>query len=312
MTSRFMSNMAKSMTRRLRSPWRAQKLENFQKPSLPDLDFDILFSDFDPDTVADVKAKTGLCQFLFSVVSWGAAATEWLAMTLNSHPDILCYHSVNTSWAKFGGAASLDGWKYLRLVGVSGPSYTACGDVHGISLGSIPGLREILGEHFNCAIVVREPLPRLCSQIALFQRSPIKSWWNVDYVQTFIDRGVRLPRDDIDSRLFLHGVNMLNSIIQEETVAPIWRAEDLTTDAAMLARFVEELTRRRVQVEPEWANRAVRRPPSNRHRAVTATAHQFEPWQVAAINQIVDARAWRGYQRLGYEIPEFVVLTDVA
>ena len=195
---------------------------------------------------------------------------------------------------------------------MSGGSYTACGDVHGISLGSIPELREKLGERFNCAIVVREPLPRLRSQIALFQGSPVKSGWNVDYVQSFIDRGVHLPRDDIDSRLFLHGVNMLNSVIQEEMVAPIWRAEDLTTDAAMLARFIEELTRGRVQVEPEWAKRAVRRPPSNRHRTVTATAPQFEPWQVAAINQIVDARAWRSYQKLGYEIPEFVVLTDAA
>jgi hypothetical protein len=149
----------------------------------------------------------------------------------------------------------------------------------------------------NCAILVREPLPRLRSQIALFQKSPVKKAWNVDYVQAVIDQGVHLPQDNIDNRLFLHGANMLNSIIQEETVAPLWRSEGLTTNAAMLARFVEELTRGHVQVEPEWAERGVRRPPTNRHSVLGAGLRQFESWQIDAINKIVEPRAWRSYEK---------------
>ena len=128
--------------------------------------------------------------------------------------------------------------------------------MHGVSRETIPDLRTKLGERFNCAILVREPLPRLRSQMALFENWPVKSAWNVDYVQTFIDQGVRLPEDNIINRLFLHGVNMLNSIIQEEPVAPIWRSEDLTSNATMLARFIEELTRGHVQVELGWAERS--------------------------------------------------------
>ena len=275
-----------------------------------DLNIDELFSDLGQDAVED--AKSGICPFLFSVVSWGCAATEWLATTLNSHPDILCFHCVNMSWRKFGGAPSLDGWKYLRVIGVSGPCYRACGDVHGVSRESIPDLRAKLGEHFNCAILVREPLPRLRSQIALFQKSSTKGAWNVDYVQAFIDRGVRLPRDNVDNRLFLHGVNMLNSIIQEEPVAPMWRSEDLTTNAVMLARFVEELTRGRVQVESAWAERAVHRPATNRHSGANVAAHRFEPWQMDAIKKIVEPRAWEIYERLGYKTPDFGEITHAA
>lgn len=302
------SNIAKSTMRRFRSPDQVRKLGDHEKSGMSDLNFDVLFSDLGPDAVAE--AKTGICQFLFSVVSWGCAATEWLATTLNSHPDILCWHCVNMSWRKFGGAPSLDGWKYLRLIGVSGCSYKACGDVHGISRESIPELREKLGERFNCAIVVREPLPRLRSQIALFQMSPVTNAWNVDYVQTFIDQGVCLPQDNINNRLFLHGVNMLNSIIQEEPIAPIWRAEDLTSNAAMLARFVEELTRGHVYAQLEWAERAIYRPATNRHSGSNVAAHLFEPWQIDAIRKIVKPRAWRIYETLGYKTPEFASLTD--
>ena len=65
------------------------------------------------------------------------------------------------------------------------------------------------------------------------------------------------------NRLFLHGVNMLNNIMQEEPVAPIWRAEDLTSNAAMLGRFVDELMHGYVEVEPVWAEHMVHRPPIN-------------------------------------------------
>ena len=76
--------------------------------------------------------------------------------------------------------------------------------------------------------------------MALFEsylNSPFKTAWEIDYVQKFIDRGVRLPRENMANLLFLHGVNMLNNIIKEEAVAPIWRCEDITRDSAALIRL---------------------------------------------------------------------------
>jgi hypothetical protein len=309
MNSPSLSNMAKFMMRRLRSP-ESKKVEDYKYPGRPDLNYDRLFGDLDEEALEMVKS--GGLPFLFSVVSWGCAATEWLAKTLNSHPDIFCLHHADITWNKIGRAPQLSGWEYLRVVGVTGWSYRASGDVHGLSLEAIPDLRAKLGDAFNCAILVREPLPRLRSQIALFDSWPVKADWNVDYVQRFIDEGIQLPQDNIDNRLFLHGVNMLNTVIQEEPVAPIWRFEDLTTSPKAFARFVEELMRGRVEVELEWAERAVRRPTSNPHRGTNAAPRPFEPWQMEAIRKVVEPRAWEIYERLGYKTPDFVELTRAA
>jgi hypothetical protein len=200
----------------------------------------------------------------------------------------------------------IEGWEYLRTLAVQCWSYHACGDVHGISLESVPDLRTKLGEGFNCAIVVRDPLSRLKSQMALFEEFPVKSVWNVGYVQRFIDQGVRLPHDDLENRRFLHGVNMLNKVIEEERAAPIWRSEDLTSDPSALCGFIEELTHGHVRVEPEWAERAVRRPASNQHSRPKDSAREFQPWQIEAMIKIIEPDAWRIYEKLGYKTPDFI------
>jgi hypothetical protein len=100
---------------------------------------------------------------------------------------------------------------------------------------------------------------------------------------------------------------MLNNITKEEAVAPIWRCEDITSDSAALTRFVEELTGGHVQVEPEWAERAVRRPPTNSHCKANVQ-REFEAWQIEVINRIVKPQAWWIYERLGYKTPEFAAL----
>jgi len=268
------------------------------------LDSDELFGDL--DELGRATAQDTPLPFLFCVVSWGAAATQWLAATLNAHPEIFCVHCANQFWERLGGSRSLDGWEYLRILGCESPSSRACGDVHGVSRETIPDLRSKLGNRFNCAVLVREPLPRLRSQMAHFVNWPVKSAWHVDYVQKFIEEGVRLPQDNVVNRLFLHGVNMLNNIILEEPVAPLWRSEELTSSAVALARFVEELTRGNVSVERDWAERVVNRPPSNRHRQPSVDAAQFEPWQMEAIKKIVTPQAWRIYERLGYATPDFI------
>jgi hypothetical protein len=287
----------------------SEKVQDRETSTMAGLNYDVLFSDLEKDAVDDIKSDP--FPFIFSVISWGCAATDWVAKTLNSHYDILCFHHADIAWERHAKLPSLNAWKYLRVIGVSGWSYSACGDVHGVPIEAVPELRATLGDHFNCAILVREPLPRLRSQMALFQNfldSAFNAVWDVDYVQKFIDKGARLPQDNIANRLFLHGVNMLNRVIQEEPVAPIWRSEDITGDAAALTRFVEELTRGHVEIEPEWAERAVRRPPIHRHSSPNEPPREFEPWQMEAINKVVEPQAWEIYEKLGYKTPDFITL----
>lgn len=270
----------------------------------------VLFSDLDQNAVEDLEREP--FPFIFSVVSWGCAATDWLAKVLNSHFGILCFHHADLYWERHAGLPRLDTLRYLKFIGVTARRFSACGDVHGVPIEAVDDLRASLGNKFNCAILIREPLPRLRSQVALFEsylNSPFKTAWEIDYVENFIDRGVRLPQDNIGNRLFLHGVNMLNNIIKEETVASIWRCEDITSDSAALTRFVEELTRGHVQVEPEWAERAVCRPPTNSHCKANAQ-REFEAWQIEAIKKIVKPQAWWIYEKLGYNTPEFAALAD--
>ena len=258
------------------------------------------------------KILKGSLSHLFSRSSPGVRCHGLVGKGFNLHFGILCFHHADLYWERHAGLPRLDTLRYLRFIGVStARRFNACGDVHGVPIEAVDDLRASLGLQFNCAILVREPLPRLRSQMALFEsylNSPFKRAWEIDYVQNFIDRGVRLPRDNIRNRLFLHGVNMLNNITKEEAVAPIWRCEDITSDLlAALTRFVEELTRGHIQVEAEWAERAVRRPPTNSHCKAGAQ-REFEAWQIEAINRIVKPQAWWIYERLGYKTPEFAAL----
>jgi hypothetical protein len=51
---------------------------------------------------------------LFAVVSWGCAATKWLAKVLNSHPEILCFHAGNGAVATFH--SSMNSLQYFRVL----------------------------------------------------------------------------------------------------------------------------------------------------------------------------------------------------
>ena len=104
---------------------------------------------------------------LFSVISWGCAATAWLAAVLNRHPDIYCVHDANHSWHVLGNIEKLDGVPYLRIIGKQGHAHAAAGEVHGVSRHLVSECRRTFGDKFNAAVVVREPISRIYSQLAL-------------------------------------------------------------------------------------------------------------------------------------------------
>jgi hypothetical protein len=240
----------------------------------------------------------------FAVVSWGCAATVWLSRVLNSHPDIYCVHAANQTWSVLGGGPRIDGIEYIRVVGVNGYGHIAAGDVHGVSRDHVPELRSLLSESFNAVVVVREPIPRLRSQLALFAdygdieeaRSTV---WNIDYVDGIIARcRLNLPRNDYESRFFVHAVNMLNAILYERTVGRIFRCEDLTRHPEALGPFVEEITRGKVTAKSDWLGTAVSTPKLNVHG--TRSPSDFTDWQWDVIHKVVEPRSWEAYAELGY------------
>jgi hypothetical protein len=243
---------------------------------------------------------------LFAVVSWGCAATSWLATVLNRHPDIYCVHAANLHWHVLGNCQKLDGVPYLRIIGSQGHAHLAAGGVHGVSRHLVPECRRSFGEKFNAAVVVREPISRIYSQLALYQDFEGLRVWDVDYLDTILSReGIAVPPDDYPRRLFVHAVNMLNAILEERDAGKIYRSEDLTSSSASLCEFVEEITRGKISPDSAWLQAAIESRKINVH-AGRQVRRELDNWQIEVIQKIVDPKAWDIYESLGYARPEFV------
>ncbi|MGH7102377.1 MAG: hypothetical protein ACREFJ_08260 [Acetobacteraceae bacterium] len=239
---------------------------------------------------------------VFSVISWGCAATGWLAYALNSHPDIYCVHAANTFWSRLGEQRYVDGISYLRIIGSQGYAYKAAGDVHGVSRQAVAALRKAFGGNFGCAVVVRDPLPRLRSQVALFEAMNYdrKSWGDLAYLNGICkSAGISLEQLSDKQRFFVHGVNMLNAITDEANIATIYRSEDLTSAPGKLRQLITEITNDKVSVSDEWAEAAVARRRINSHGS--SSAGEFDDWQRHVVQAVVTPEAWKIYRSLGYE-----------
>lgn len=248
---------------------------------------------------------------LFYVVSWGCAATAWLATVLNRHPDIYCVHAANLHWHVLGNSEKLDGVPYLRIIGSQGHAHTAAGGVHGISRHLIPECRREFGTKFNAAVVVREPIARLKSQLALYQDFEGMQAWNIDYVDALLARkGIAVSPGDYQARLFVHAANMLNAILDEHEVGRIYRAEDLTSNGQMLGEFVEEITRGKISPDSAWLQAALETKKVNVHAGLHPR-RELDDWQIDVLQKVVDPLAWEMYEALGYARPEFAANSSV-
>lgn len=239
---------------------------------------------------------------LFAVISWGNAATSWTAAALNTHPDILCLHGANILFRNLAGAPEIDGILYLRTIGALGHSVVAAGDVHGVSRHQIPTLRTQLGDQFRAAILVREPLSRLRSQLVMFQRYAPFGFWDVSYIDPHLTAaGFDVAQLSYSQRLFAHGANLLNAILDEQELAPVYRAEDITASRTALLDFADYLTGETIERIPAWAESAIARGAVN----ARAKSAEFSEWETHIIRAIVKPEAWQAYQALGYEVPPF-------
>jgi len=246
------------------------------------------------------------CPQLFAIISWGCAATGWLATVLSRHPDIFCTHAANHAWHVLGECERLDGVRYLRVVGSQGLSRIAAGDVHGVSRHHVPELRRSFAGQFNSAVVVREPLARVQSHLGLFHQFDRRELWDIAYVNEIISRtGIMLPSDAYYWRFFVHAANMLNAILEEIEVGKVYRTEDLTRSAEALGDFIDEITRGKVNPSAEWLRLAVLTPIFNVH-AERRNRTELDDWQVDVLRKVVHPRAWELYQELGYADVGFV------
>jgi len=243
---------------------------------------------------------------VFAIISWGAAATSWLAWALNAHPDIYCVHAANHFWNVLGNAPRLDGVEYIQLLSRQGSAHRVAGDVHGVSRHLVPAIRKAFGDAFRSAVVIRDPLPRLRSQYALMNRYKEYHCYDVSYVDGLIDR-LNLPvaKDDFDRKLSVHGINMLNAIVEEVAVGPVFKSEELTSDSQALERLIHAIAGQDTVVDAQWCQRIVASPPRNSHRR-HETDILSEPWFRDLISRVVRPEAWELYHKYGYEPPAFL------
>jgi len=223
-----------------------------------------------------------------------------MAKVLNSHPDIFCVHAANTFWRVLGGADALDGIDYLRLIGSQGHAHRLAGDVHGISRTHIPALRREYPDTFNCAVVVREPLPRVRSQIAHLERMGAHVSFDESHAHLLSNRA-GLERSKVSDALLrrLHAFNMLNAITEESAVGPIFRIEDLTQSTETVKRFVSLLSGDTVACPPEWLEKVVKTSKVNSHSREAFP--DFSADDLALIRRVVTPESWGAYKELGYE-----------
>jgi hypothetical protein len=236
---------------------------------------------------------------LFAVVSWGCAATNWLAGTLNDCPGVFCLQAAQFFWYHFTGGGMLAGLPYMQLVGMQGSAARAAGDVHGISAADLPAIRAFYGDKFRAAVVVREPLPRFRSHLALIDRWITTGGWHVDHLDHLYPEVIRsLPTGSYKEKLFVYGADLLNKIVEEVEIGPIFRMEDVTTSPQALIALINHLTAGTVEAPMAWAQAAVEGQATNRHSTGAKVA--FTDWQRKVISDVVSPRAVELYRELGY------------
>lgn len=244
---------------------------------------------------------------LFAVISWGAAATLWLSKALNSHPEIFCLHATNLHLTFDKDRRAFpknDGLEYLCIIAKSANGYQAGGDVHGISRYDIPEIRQLLGDMFNAVVVIRSPIPRLKSTLNHLRLLEKYQLHDVDYVNDIIkNNSITLPYNDYGDKLFVHAVNMLNSIVEEINIGKIYKSEDLTTNKSILYEFIEEITRGKIKTDSELLSNMLKIDRVNKH---VKEEIQFDDWQIDVIKSVVSSKAWELYSKLGYDKPSFL------
>ena len=154
---------------------------------------------------------------LFCIVSWGCAATKWLSVVLNSHPDIFCVHDQRFFWQQFAGSRDISDVEYLKIIGMQGNGHSLAGDVHGIARFSVMQLKSEFGDTFRCAVVVRNPLERAFSAVRLWNEFQPDAM-DLSYLAQQEYSPIQQFLTTQDARLFAHALKLSTAIKEEKQV----------------------------------------------------------------------------------------------
>jgi len=260
-----------------------------------------------------VPQKTWQAQNLFAIITWGSTATSWISKVLNHHPEIFCVHELASILSQSKLFSSNDFWDkfdpidFIKIIARLGGKFTVRGDVHSLRPDYIPSLKEFFGKKFSSVVIEREPISRLKSTISNFNYKLPHQFYDIEYVDKIISRKkIDLPKFDYEHKLFVHGVNLLNTIEQEvnNNCGKMFRMEDLISDTKYLKSLVEEISSGELSADDELLYKMIKTPPTN----IRASKEEieFENWQIDVIKKVVDEKAWELYSELGYDKPNFL------
>jgi len=233
---------------------------------------------------------------IFSIVSWGSAATRWLGVVLNSHPRILCLHAPNQMFAR--GGDKLNDLGYMEVIKRLGTGHLLAGDIHGIDRNSIPALRECFGNRFRSAVVVRDPLQRAISS----QRFWTQRQRAYDTQYLFDARYARIHKylKTRSDEFFAHALRYANAIVEESTAGPIFRCEDLTTDPAAVWKLIAILSNGAILPDPVLEKYIFRDDKIGIHGSATKQPYVITPEHCEMYEVLVEEPAKALYRELGY------------
>jgi hypothetical protein len=197
----------------------------------------------------------------------------------------------------------MDALQYFRVLRHLGRGYTTVGDVHGLPRAEITKLKGAYGGRFNAVFVVREPIARLRSQMALYEEFRGLDVWDLSYVETLIG-SENIAISSEESRMFVHAANMLNAVTEEISCGTIYKFEDLTTNPNSLAALIAEISGGRISADREWLSACLQVRKVNAHAKREAWA--LTDWQADVVRALVRPQSWRVYEELGYATPAFV------
>lgn len=233
---------------------------------------------------------------IFSIVSWGSAATRWLGVVLCAHPRILCLHAANRMLSARG--TEVDNMLYMDVVEKLGKGYLLAGDIHGIERGNIPELRARFGERFRAAVVVRDPLQRAISS----QRFWTVGNRNYDSSHLFSEKYAPIHKylKTRSDEFFALALCYANGIVEESVVGPIFRCEDLTTNVNNIWALIAYLSNGEIQADPVLEPYIFREDKIGVHGSATKEPYKILPEHYEMYEVLVEERAKELYRELGY------------
>lgn len=235
---------------------------------------------------------------IFSIVSWGSAATRWLGVVLCSHPRIQCLHAANRMFSARG--AVIDDMQYMKIIEKLGRGFLLAGDIHGIERGSIPGLRAHYGDSFRAAVVVRDPLQRAISSQRFWTGA------NQDYDTRYLSSekyaSIHKYLKTRSDEFFAHALCYANAIIEESTVGPVFRCEDLTTNVNNIWALIAFLSNGEIQADPGLERYIFREDKIGIHGSATKEPYKILPEHCEMYEVLVEERAKALYRELGYNV----------